>query len=163
MRLQCVGVCDSSGAVWPLKDASEVDDARLALLREHKAQGGPLAKLPEQGGTPRSSETDASAFLLDVTKGLGKGTLVVDCTASEATLPALLHAASPDAGLKVVLANKKPVAATRAAFATFRQVWLLHSPKLTRVSSLYKNAAQYYSYQSVCDQFFVKFYENGQR
>jgi len=108
--------------VWPLSEASEVDDASLATLLEHKAHGAPLAKLPQARGAPRSNEVSPSDFLLGVTKKLSKGTLVVDCTASEATLPALLHAASPDAGLKVVLANKKPVAATRAAFATFRQV-----------------------------------------
>lgn len=122
MRLQCVGVCDSSGAVQPAAGASEVDDASLAALVAHKASGEPLARLP--GATPRSQggDGDASAFLLGVAQRLAKGALVVDCTASDATLPALLHAASEPAGLKVVLANKKPVAGSGAAFAAFRQV-----------------------------------------
>jgi aspartokinase/homoserine dehydrogenase 1 len=123
VRLQCLGVCDSSGAVRPAGSASEVDDASLALLVAHKASGGQLAQLASlPGATPRATDDTASAFLLKVAQGLAPGALLVDCTASEATLPALLHATSEAAGLKVVLANKKPLAASGAAFAAFRKV-----------------------------------------
>ncbi|GIV76176.1 MAG: homoserine dehydrogenase [Litorilinea sp.] len=96
LTLPIVALCDRDGAVV---DETGIDDEALLQLVDFKAQGGRLANHPLGGpqGDP--------AGIVDIA---GRDdTVVVDCTASEATVPALLLAL--ERGYKIVLANKKPL------------------------------------------------------
>ena len=97
LRLSVTAVCDRNGAVVTLGGALEDD-----LLREItalKESGGQLASHPLGG--PQGD----SYSIVDIAGRAGA--LVVDCTASDATLPGLLYAL--DRRYKIVLANKKPL------------------------------------------------------
>lgn len=97
LHLQVLAVADSSGAAIALDGG--LDDAVLDELIALKAAGKGLAE--HALGAPQSD----LAGVVDV---VGRaGALVVDCTASEATVPALLFSLAQ--GYKVVLANKKPL------------------------------------------------------
>ncbi len=90
-------VCDRDGAVIAL-DAG-LDDPTLLDIVAYKEGKGRLAVYP-QGGPQHEL-----AAIIDIT---GRpGTIVVDCTATDATVPALLYAL--DRKYRVVLANKKPL------------------------------------------------------
>ncbi len=97
LNLQLLAVCDSDGAVIDSGDG--LDDDLLAELVAAKAAGQRLANHP-MGGT----QSDL-AGIVDIAGRAG--TIVVDCTASETTVDALLYAL--DKRYKVVLANKKPL------------------------------------------------------
>ncbi|MEZ4869091.1 MAG: hypothetical protein R3C14_47660 [Caldilineaceae bacterium] len=95
LLLQIVALCDSDGAV--VQSQGLTDEQLLALL-EHKAAGQKLAA-HSLGG--KQNNTTA------IVQMAGRpGAIVVDCTASTATVPALL--AALDADYHIALANKKP-------------------------------------------------------
>ncbi|MCB0098805.1 MAG: hypothetical protein KDE50_04455 [Caldilineaceae bacterium] len=97
LALRVVAVCDSNGAV--IADSGELDNAVLGSILAHKESGGRL-RTHAQGG-PQGD-------LVGIVDIAGRdGAVVVDCTASDATVPALLFAL--DRGYKVVLANKVPL------------------------------------------------------
>ena len=90
-------VCDRDGAVITL-DAG-LDDPTLLDIVDYKTRKGRLAAYG-QGG-PQSD-------LVGIVDIAGRtGAIVVDCTATEATVPALLYAL--DRKYRVVLSNKKPL------------------------------------------------------
>lgn len=96
LRLQFHAVCDSDGAVI---DDAGLTDAQLAELITYKEKGGKFANHPLGG-----HQQDPAA-IVDIA---GRAdTVVVDCTASAATVPALLLAL--ERGYRIVMANKKPL------------------------------------------------------
>ncbi len=113
LRLEFVALCDRSGAVT---DAQGLSDDTLNALLAAKSAGRPLGESsPASRGRPD---------LIAVVKAAGReGSIVVDCTASDDTCPALLTALG--LGYGVVLANKRPLT---ASLATYRQ--LVASPRL---------------------------------
>lgn len=104
LDIRFLALCDSRSAlIEPMEGLSDpqVEDA-LAL----KAAGNSLAA-HELGGAQ-----DDLAAIVDIA---GRhGAVVVDCTATEQTLPALFFAL--DRGYKVVLANKKPLTVQQEAY-----------------------------------------------
>lgn len=113
LRLSAVALCDSSGAVRAAA-GSEMSDDDLARIVELKAAGGALASA--EACEPRPADVTPSEFLerIALSHPAASGAIVVDCTASDATLQALLAAAR--SGMRVVTANKKPMTASIAAF-----------------------------------------------
>jgi homoserine dehydrogenase len=101
LALHVLAVTDSSGAVVALD--SGLTDTVLQELLALKAAGNSLAD-HSIGGPQRDL-----VGVIDVATpgGRSSGAIVVDCTASETTVPALLY--SLDLGYKLVLANKKPL------------------------------------------------------
>eukprot|EP00908_Phaeocystis_cordata_P010163 Transcript_21003.p1 GENE.Transcript_21003~~Transcript_21003.p1 ORF type:complete len:407 (-),score=156.82 Transcript_21003:893-2113(-) len=116
LRLCATAVCDSS-AVAKGTDG-ELSDQAIASLLEHKAAGGKLVDLVVNGVSISAKPAEASAqdFLKTVAAADGGG-MLVDCTATEDTIPALLAAAA--GGGRVVSANKKPFS---SAYTTFEQL-----------------------------------------
>ena len=97
LRIRFLALCDSSGAV--VEPPGGFTDELLDEILQHKEKGDALASHPL--GQPYQSP-DA---LVDE---IGRpGTRVVDCTASDRTVDALLLAL--ERGYQVVLANKKPL------------------------------------------------------
>jgi homoserine dehydrogenase len=97
LRLEIVAVCDSDGAV--VEPNGGIEDELLQEIIAAKSAGQRLAQLPAGG-----IQNDL-AGIVDIAGW--SGTTVVDCTATEATVPALLFAR--DQHYKIVLANKKPL------------------------------------------------------
>lgn len=97
LTLRVLAVADSSSAAIAL-DGGLADD-ELQELVAIKAAGRSLAE-HGLGGPQRDL-----VGVVDV--AARSGSIVVDCTASDATVPALLY--SLEQGYKVVLANKKPL------------------------------------------------------
>lgn len=98
LRLRLLAVSDSSSAVLELD--SGIDDATLAGLVQLKQAGGSLGDHALGGRHAGDLES-----LIQIA---GRpGAIVVDCTATGATIPALLRA--QECGYKLVLANKKPL------------------------------------------------------
>jgi homoserine dehydrogenase len=97
LTLPVLAVCDRDGAV--LDPSLGLDDSLLAELVAQKAAGGRLADHPLGG-----AQSDLSS-IVDIAGRAGA--VVVDCTATAATVPALLFAL--DRRYKVVLANKRPL------------------------------------------------------
>lgn len=97
LALELSAIADSSSAAIALQGG--LGDEEVQELLALKAAGRSLAA-HELGG-PQSDLTG----VVDVA-GRG-GAIVIDCTASEATIPALLFAV--ERGYKIVLANKKPL------------------------------------------------------
>lgn len=104
LTLRVVGLIDRSGLVF---DARGLSPRRLATLAAAKAKRTPLAKAP---GGRRASAGDAVAF---VARHALANPILVDLTADDTTetLKAALAA-----GMHVVLANKRPVAADRRTY-----------------------------------------------
>lgn len=92
-------LADSSGYL-----AGEINDARLKNAVDAKAGGRKLATLAG------AVEGDASKAIA----ALGKGALVVDVSASDATTSLLINALKR--GQKVVSANKKPFSSEQASY-----------------------------------------------
>ena len=97
LHLAVLALCDRDGAV--IADRGELDDATLLSLLPFKQAGGRFAH-HELGGP----HNDLSA-VIDVAGR--KGAIVVDCTATDETTPALLYAR--ERHYPIVLANKKPL------------------------------------------------------
>ncbi len=100
--LDVLALADSSALLAPTRGAGCLDAETLRAALAAKEQGAKLAAI--DGAQPVTKPEDALRLLAD---RLSPRTVVVDCTATEATVPALL--AALDAGCKVVLANKKPL------------------------------------------------------
>ncbi len=96
LHLQFGALCDSDGAVIETKGLT---DAQINELIQFKADGGRFAQHP-LGGV----QSDPAAIVALAGR---EEAIVVDCTASAATVPALLLAL--DRGYRVVMANKKPL------------------------------------------------------
>lgn len=100
LELAIVGLADSSGVLTALDGA--LDDFALRAALAAKEAGRKLAGLPNA-----RAETEPLAVFAVIANRLGRNAVLVDCTASERTAPALL--AGLDTGCKLVLANKKPL------------------------------------------------------
>jgi homoserine dehydrogenase len=99
LELQFHALCDSDGAVI---EANGLTDAQLRELIQHKENGGKFAH--HALGGPQNNPS----AIVDIAGWPGPdGTIVVDCTASAATVPALTLAL--ESGYRIVLANKKPL------------------------------------------------------
>lgn len=126
LRINVLAVCDSSGAAIEL---GGIDDANLMDLMELKEAGGALADHVLGCGK--------QADLMDSLRVAGRlGAVVVDVTATEATVPALLFAR--DQGYKIVLANKKPLTVQQEVYARLTRAgvteahagtWALHATR----------------------------------
>ena len=118
LRLCATAVCDSSAVARASGDA-ELSDQAIAAVLEHKAAGGRLADLAVNGVSISTKPADTSMedFLKAVAdESTAGGGMLVDCTATEATIPALLAAAASG---RAVSANKKPFS---SSYATFEQL-----------------------------------------
>jgi bifunctional aspartokinase / homoserine dehydrogenase 1 len=118
LTLRVVGLIDRSGLVF---DAKGLAPRRLAALAAAKAAGTPLAAA---SGGRRASAADAVAF---VARHALSNPILVDVTADDTT-DTIKGALS--AGLHVVLANKRPVAADRARYAELRAAAQAHGRRL---------------------------------
>ena len=98
LTVQVAAVCDSNGAVVDTGSSGLADDALRSIL-EIKESGGKLINHPQGGGQ------GDPAGIVDVAGRAN--TVVVDCTATDATVSALQSAL--DRGYKVALANKIPL------------------------------------------------------
>lgn len=106
LRINVMALCDSSGAAIEL--GRGIDDVNLMDLLELKETGGALAD--------HTLGSDGHGDLADAIRAAGRiGAVVVDVTASEATVPALLFAR--EQGYKIVLANKKPLTVSQEVYA----------------------------------------------
>ena len=102
VKLTACLVADSSGA---LVAKGGLDDAALRGAVAAKAKGEKVSSL--EGAI-------AAADVADAVAGLGPGTVVVDCSATDATVPLLISAVT--GGQKVVSANKKPFSGPQADY-----------------------------------------------
>jgi homoserine dehydrogenase len=108
LALSVLAVADSRSAAISLDGG--FDDVVLAELSALKAAGKSLSEHP-MGGPQQDL-----VGVVDVAGPSGRtpSAVVVDCTASEATVPALLF--SLEQGYKIVLANKKPLTLQQEVF-----------------------------------------------
>ena len=104
LHLRILALADSSGAVT--EPYGGLDDEILHSILAHKQAGNPLHS--HKLGAPMGDPLD----LVDIS-GMA-GTIVVDCSATERTIPALLYAL--ERRYKVVLSNKKPLTASQEAY-----------------------------------------------
>eukprot|EP00965_Chrysotila_dentata_P077590 2560265-Pleurochrysis_carterae.AAC.2 len=121
LHFSAKALCDSSGAVLskPSEESSELSDAELEAVLEHKAAGRKLKEFAAPSTASAAPQGESfSAFLKRVSLdcgGAGQGCMLVDCTATEDTIPALLLASESPAYTSVS-ANKKPFASSLEAF-----------------------------------------------
>jgi len=104
LHLRILALADSSGAVT--EPYGGLHDDVLTGILAHKQAGNSLRS--HELGAPMNDAVD----LVDIT-GL-RGTIVVDCSATDRTIPALIYALNRH--YKVVLANKKPLTADQEAY-----------------------------------------------
>lgn len=102
ISLEVLAVGDSSALLAPAQGARVLAAETVRSVLAAKQQDVKLAAI--DGAQPVQKPEDALQLLGD---RLSPRTVVVDCTATDATVPALL--AALEAGCKVVLANKKPL------------------------------------------------------
>lgn len=103
LQLQFHALCDSDGAI--VEDAG-LRDAQLHEFLAYKAQNGKFAHHALGG------QQHDPAAIVDIAGRTGA--IVVDCTASAETVPALLLAL--ENGYRVVMANKKPLTVDQAVY-----------------------------------------------
>jgi len=96
LQQQLLALCDSDGAVIETKGLT---DTQVNELMQYKADGGKFAQ------HPLGDAQHDPAAIVDIAGRAGA--IVVDCTASAATVPPLLLAL--DRGYRIVMANKKPL------------------------------------------------------
>ncbi len=97
LHIQYLALCDSSGAIF--EPEGGFTDELMAEILQHKEEGGAL------GSHALGQPCDSLEAVVE--KAGRPGTVVVDCTASDSTVDALLLALERD--YQVVLANKKPL------------------------------------------------------
>jgi len=108
--LHLLALCDRNGAAIELGHG--LDDVNLIDLVELKEEGGQLSD-----HTLGGADHGELATIIDMAGRVG--TVVVDCTATEGTVPALLF--SRDRQYKIVLANKKPLTTDQEVFNRLTQ------------------------------------------
>ncbi len=105
--LEIQAVCDSRDTA--IEVGKGIDDVSLIDLLELKEAGGLLSE-------HALGAAYGGGSLADVIRATARrGATVVDCTASDSTIPALLFAR--EQGYKVVLANKKPLTDSMEVYA----------------------------------------------
>ena len=153
IRFDAVAVCDSSGAVT---SDGGLTDEQIDAIVAHKAAGNKLISFTGGGTIETPNDFKKGGYKLegepqspeDFLKGVvhrrdlvtfataphsnGLGAIMVDCTAGQTTVPAMLAAVK--AGGRAVTANKKPVA--DAPMEVFEQLVLQPlGPARTRYES----------------------------
>lgn len=104
LTLQILAVCDRDGAA--LDPSHGLDDETLCQIIAYKSGGGRLSSHPLGG---------AQGDLAGIVDIAGRaGAVVVDCTATSATIPALLFAL--ERRYKIVMANKKPLTSDQEVY-----------------------------------------------
>jgi homoserine dehydrogenase len=104
LTLQLLAVCDRDGAA--LDPSHGLDDELLCQIIAYKSTGGRLSNHPLGG---------AQGDLAGIVDIAGRaGAVVVDCTATTATIPALLFAL--ERRYKLVIANKKPLTSDQEVY-----------------------------------------------
>ena len=110
LKLGLLAVCDRTGAVLDL--GGGIDDDTLQDLIDLKEAGGAL-------GEHALGSDDYDDISTIVTLAGRPGAIVVDVTAADATIPALLVAR--ERGYKIALANKKPLTDTQEVYNRLTQ------------------------------------------
>lgn len=106
LELQVQAVSDSSGALLCPNGETSLGDELLRILVSHKREGHQLSD-HDMGVSQRD--------LLSVINQVGaSGTLIVDCTATDATTAALDEALAN--GAKIVMANKIPLTSQQEVY-----------------------------------------------
>ena len=124
LRLMALAVSDSSAVLQtddPTKN--ELTDEQLQTLVQHKASGKRIESLTQLDDsavkTKRNSNEDPASFLERVVKECEDklpGAIIVDCTATDATIPTLRLVSRPGSTLRATMANKKPVSESISIF-----------------------------------------------
>lgn len=110
LKLGVLAICDRTGAVLGL--GGGIDDQALLDLIDLKEAGGALAEHALGGDDYGDMSTIVSLA--------GRpGAVMVDVTATDATIPALL--AARERGYKIALANKKPLTDTQEVYNRLTQ------------------------------------------
>lgn len=102
LQLEVVALCDSTGCIHD--KGQPLDSQTITNAMQAKANKQKLTSLPGS----------SSASVLDVVGICGEGAIVVDCSASDSLMPALLLALDKDGGC--CFANKKPLTSSQAHF-----------------------------------------------
>jgi len=118
LTLRIVALIDRSGFVF---DAAGLSPRRLAALAAAKAKGTTLAKAPAGG---RRGATEAVAF---IARHALSNPILVDLTADDTTETLK---AGLGAGMHVVLANKRPVTASKRSYVELRAAAQTHGRRL---------------------------------
>lgn len=104
LAIQILAVCDRDGAA--LEPSHGLDDETLCQIIAYKSASGRLSDHPLGG---------AQGDLAGIVDIAGRaGAVVVDCTATTATIPALLFAL--ERRYKIVMANKKPLTSDQEVY-----------------------------------------------
>jgi homoserine dehydrogenase len=115
LRFQPVGITDSSAALV----GSSITDETLHSMLAHKEGGGRLSDFQPTSGAIVPAGGESADFLKSIVKRCAEeaseGCMVVDCTATATTVPALLLAANTP-NMQLVSANKKPFSSELAVF-----------------------------------------------
>ena len=123
-RLNVVGLIDSSGYLF---DASGFGVRQLQTLAAAKARGGTLAAM--KGG--KAAKADAA--VADIQRHALSRPILVDLTADD-TMAALRAGAA--GGMDIVLANKRPLTASRDAVERLRAVIAQHHVRLRQEATV---------------------------
>jgi aspartokinase/homoserine dehydrogenase 1 len=107
LELAVIGLVDSTGIL--VEPAGVLSDHEVLSAVDAKKSGASVNSLP---GGIRSGDPMGALNLL--ASRLGDDTIVVDCTASTSTVPALLYAL--ECGSRLVLANKKPLTMSQEVY-----------------------------------------------
>jgi homoserine dehydrogenase len=114
LELRVAALCDSRGCVELKADASrEEEEAALREVLAWKKGGAGLDKHPRG----RAVGGDFAGFARALVERVAAPVVAVDCTATDATTPALLRALA--LGGCAVMANKRPVAGSQRDFDEF--------------------------------------------
>lgn len=124
LRINVVAVADSSGAV--IAPDTELEDETLRELVALKGSKGKLLehKLAKAGSDPLAI---LQSLRSHPTLSGGLAPVIVDCTATDGTVPALLSALEQQ--YKIVLANKKPLTVQQEVYDRLTRAGLTTGPQ----------------------------------
>ena len=123
-QLNVVGLIDRSGFLF---DATGFGPAKLRQLAAAKAKGAPLASM--RGGVA----ANAVAAVADIQRHALSRPILVDLTADD-TMAALRAGAA--GGMDIVLANKRPLTASKAAVESLRALIAQHHVRLRQEATV---------------------------
>jgi len=121
IALDVVAACDSTGVATAADSA--IDDDTLLDLINLKTDGGCV--VDHALGDAHDGDLVAIIEMIEQ-----PGAMVVDLTATEATIPALL--AARERNFKIVLANKKPLTVSQEVYNRLTRAGLTENGQLTR-------------------------------
>jgi len=122
LQLDLVAVADSSAALW--SESGALPDATIASALATKRARKPLSSLAD---ARKVSDPRSLVQLVASTEDSSGGSLiVVDTTATDATVPALLDALA--GGHSIVLANKKPLSIDQEVYDRLTRAGVTDGP-----------------------------------